>query len=104
MHHGPSTLNTHQKIVVMQKPTPFIINQNTIRLQRILNYHSWANSLLYYFHSATKEVNTHQGWFATLPSNSHCRRRVRLDGLANVFFHNFLGHVEVTIWIQLFLL
>jgi len=86
----------NQKIVLLQKPCPAVIDQRAVGLQRI--DHTGVGLAIFFdqFDRAFKKGQPHQRRLAPLPGHLHLRCRVALDQLAKIGIEQFIRHPETT--------
>ena len=91
-----------QKIVLLEKRAPLVIDQNAVRLKSVL--HGLFGPAVFFneFNRAPEEVDLHQRRLAPLPRHRHRGRSVRLQQLADVSLKRGLRHPVLFVRVQRF--
>ena len=89
-----------EKIVLMEKFAPLLIDQNADCLQGVFYTHTGLYIFLLHFNGTPVKIEAHERRLPALPGDRHFRHPVSLDGLTDIGFHHLIRHPEITIRVQ----
>jgi len=80
--------------MLLEKRAPVVVEQGTVRLNRVQNRLSRFAILLHVHDRAFEEVEPHQGRFAPLPCDVNIAGRMSLQELPDVAVKQLVRHAE----------
>jgi hypothetical protein len=96
----PINAEAKQKVVIVKELAPFVIEENAIGLECVLNMHSWPLIFLLKLYRAPEEVKTHERRLSPLPGHSDLRDLVRFKELSDVCLMHLIRHAKIAAWIK----
>ncbi len=101
---GTIDAQADQKTVLVEKPAPFVVKQDAVGLEGVLDPGAGPGVLSLEFNGVPKEIETHEGRFAPLPCDGDLRNLVDLEKLPDISLVDFLGHPEIAARVKIFFL
>jgi hypothetical protein len=95
-----SDTDTNSKPVFPEKIAPLVVQQDSIRLDGVMDHHAGPAIVFLNEHSLFKKIPAQECRLATLPCKGYFRYAVCFYGLPDVLLENFIGHAEPAFRIQ----
>jgi len=89
-----------QVVIFLEELAPFVVQQRAVGLHGVLESHARYPVLLLELDRLAVEIHPHQGWFATLPGNSHFGTAMALDQLLDIGFQSLFRHAELAVRVE----
>jgi hypothetical protein len=86
--------NTNEEPVFPEKFAPIVVQQDSIRLDGVMDHHAGPAIFLLKEDRFLKEIQAKEGRLTPLPCEGNFRDAVCFDGLPDILFENFIRHAE----------
>ncbi len=100
---GAVDAEADEEVVLGEELAPLVVEQDAVGLERVLHHLVGPAVLLDQLDRLAKELDAHQGRFATLPGDGDVRCPVRLEQLADVRLQRGGRHAALVVRVQRFL-